>query len=445
MCSSTASAPTSAAVAICVGGFLLFKPVFSDRLATQNSEFQTLQATQPTQELTQELTQEPIQEPVQELTRESKEESTVGRFSSMDEPETGHADVVNRKEFSEDTSSGDSKRTESYNPDFGTIREPNRVAIDEAPIFSPTIAVVTGGHARFWEIMVSGAKQAAEDFDADVEVLMPTKGISDQERMVEELLTQANDGIAVSPMDPNKLNELLNRAAKRATLITFDSDAPETGRICFIGVDDYAAGLACGKLAREALPDGGKVAVFVGGLEQDNHRRRWQGTIDGLLGRKPDPVRFEPRDAEIKEAGYHIVGTYTDQFDWGRGRALAEEVISRHPDIDGMIGLFAYNPTLILDALKQADKLTKVKVIAFGEQDKTLQGIIDGNVYGTIVLNPFEYGRQSVRVLAGLIRGESLAELGVPESGFAHIPTRAITNRNVEQFLADLKKNLARE
>ena len=47
-----------------------------------------------------------------------------------------------------------------------------------------------------------------------------------------------------------------------------------------------------------------------------------------------------------------------------------------------MVGLFAYNPPLILEALKQGDKLGKVKVIAFDEADATLQGIKDGTVHG---------------------------------------------------------------
>ena len=315
----------------------------------------------------------------------------------------------------------------------------------EADNDRPNIAYVTNGVASFWVIAEAGVKKGGEEFDADVEVLMPAEGISDQKRMIEDLLTKGADGIAVSPIDPANQTDLLNKAGKYAKLITHDSDAPESDRLCYIGVDNYTAGLECGKLAREALPEGGKVAIFIGRLEQDNAKRRRQGTIDGLLGRNSDPTRFDPPDAEIEEAGYHIVGTYTDQFDRAAGKANAEDVISRHPDIAGMIGLFAYNPPLILEALKQGEKLNKVKVIAFDEADETLQGIIDGTVYGTIVQNPFEYGRQSVRILAGLVRGESLADLGVPASGFVDIPARTIDTQNVDQFWAELKKNLGEE
>lgn len=309
----------------------------------------------------------------------------------------------------------------------------------------PKVAYVTNGVASFWVIAESGVKQAGDEFNADVEVLMPAEGISDQKRMIEDLLTKGVDGIAVSPIDPDNQTELLNQAAKYAKLITHDSDAPNSDRLCYIGMDNYLAGRMCGGLIEEAMPNGGKVAIFIGRLEQDNARRRWQGVVDELLGRSEDPTRHDPADAEIKEGKWHIVGTYTDQFDRAQGKANAEDALSRHPDLGGMVGLFAYNPPLMLEALKQADKLKTVQVIAFDEADETLQGIQDGTVYGTVVQNPFEYGRQSVRLLAGLARGQSLEDLEIPADGFLNIPARQIRKDNVDAFWAELKKNLGEE
>lgn len=309
----------------------------------------------------------------------------------------------------------------------------------------PKVAYISNGVASFWVIAEAGAKQGAEENGVDVEVLMPAEGIADQKRMIEDVLIKGVAGIAVSPIDPANQTDMLNKAADRAPLITHDSDAPNSNRLCYIGVDNYDAGWKCGELVKEALPDGGKIAVFIGRLEQDNAKRRRQGTIDAMLGRSHDPTRFDPPGQEIKEGGFHIVGTYTDQFDRAAGKANVEDVLSRHPDIDGLVGLFAYNIPLILQALEQGGKLNEVKVIAFDEADETLQGIIDGTVVGTVVQNPFEYGRQSVRILAGLAEGKTLQDLGVPETGFVDIPGRVIRKDNVEEFWAELKKNLGQE
>ena len=309
----------------------------------------------------------------------------------------------------------------------------------------PSVAYVTTGVASFWVIAESGVKKGGEEFDADVEVLMPAEGISDQKRMIEDLLTKGADGIAVSPIDPENQTELLNKAAKYAKLITHDSDAPDSDRLCYIGMDNYVAGWMCGDLVKEAMPEGGKVAIFIGRLEQDNARRRRQGVIDSILERDKDASRFDPPNAEIKEGKWHIVGTYTDQFDRAQGKANAEDAMSRHSDLGGMVGLFAFNPPLILEALNQAGKLNEIKVIGFDEADETLQGIRDGTVHGTVVQNPFEYGRQSVRVLSGLARGSTLAELGIPDDGFLNIEARQIRKDNVNEFWAELKKNLGEE
>ena len=300
----------------------------------------------------------------------------------------------------------------------------------------PRVAFVTNGVASFWVIAEKGAQDGGKEFNADVTVHMPAAGISDQKRMLEDLLVRGVDGIAVSPIDPANQTELLNTVAERTTLITHDSDAPNADRLLYIGMDNYDAGRLCGKLAKQALPEGGDVFIFIGRLEQDNARRRRQGVIDELLDRSHDPLRYDPPGSELVGERYTVLGTLTDQFDRAKGKANAEDVLSRHPEVDGMVGLFAYNPPLILEALRGAGKLRDVQVIAFDEADETLQGIIDGTVAGTIVQNPYEYGRQSVRVLAAIQRGDRSA---LDDGVFFDIPARTITKDNVEAYWADLK------
>lgn len=330
-------------------------------------------------------------------------------------------------------------------PFCGCVRQGDSGAGPAAAEGKTKVAYVTNGVASFWVIAEAGARQGGVEADVDVEVLMPAEGISDQKRMIEDLITKGVDGIAVSPIDPANQTELLNAAAQQTNLITHDSDAPDSERLCYIGMDNYRAGRMCGELVKEAMPEGGKLAIFIGRLEQDNARRRRQGVIDEILDRSYDPGRFDPPAAEIEQGKWHLVGTYTDQFDRAQGKANVEDAMSLHPDLAGMVGLFAYNPPLMLEALKQADQLGKIKVIGFDEAPETLQGIQDGTVHGTIVQNPFEYGRRSVIVLAGLARGRSLEELGIPEDGFLDIPARYIRRDNVDEFWAELKQNLGQQ
>jgi ribose transport system substrate-binding protein len=300
------------------------------------------------------------------------------------------------------------------------------------------IAFVTNGVASFWTIAAAGVKAAAQDLRVDAQTLMPAEGISDQKRMIEDLLTRGIDGIAVSPIDPANQTELLNTAARRAKLITHDSDAPQSERLLYIGMDNYKAGRLCGELVREAMPNGGSIMIFIGRLEQDNAKRRRQGVIDAILGRPENSDRFDGPNEVLEANGFKIVGTLTDQFDRAKGKANAEDALSKYPDLGCMVGLFAYNPPLILEALEQSKKLGSVKVVAFDEDDATLEGIAKGTVHGTVVQNPYLYGYKSVEILKGLLAQPPV----VPAEKFIDIPARKIRKDNVGEFRADLQSKL---
>jgi ribose transport system substrate-binding protein len=265
--------------------------------------------------------------------------------------------------------------------------------------------------------------------------------MTDQTRKIEDLLSRGTDGIAISPIDPANQVEIINKAAAETHLITHDSDAPQTDRLVYVGMDNYDAGVLCGKTLREALPDGGKVMIFVGRMDQDNAQRRRQGFIDAFLNREPDRERSDPAGEVLtsEDQKYTILGTMTDQFDRAKAKANGEDALTRHPDLTAMVGLFEYNPPLILEALDRTGKLGKVKVMAFDENSATLQGIKDGNVIATVVQNPYQYGYKSIQVLNELHKGN---ESVIPENKFIDIPARVIDKSNVDPFWNEIKSRL---
>lgn len=301
------------------------------------------------------------------------------------------------------------------------------------------MAYVTNGVASFWTIAQKGAEAAARDFDCDVDVKMPTadSAVANQKRILEELLSAGTDGIAVSPIDPDNQTEILNTVAESTSLITHDADAPKSKRLAYIGMDNYRAGRMCGQLVKQAMPEGGSIMIFVGRLEQLNARLRRQGLIDELLDRSEDNTRYDKPGEAIKGDKYTILDTRTDNFDFAAAKALPEDAIAKHSDLGCMVGLFAYNPPYIIEALTQANKLGQIKVVAFDEDDKTLQAIEDGHCFGTVVQNPYQYGYDSVRVLQALARGDKSA---LPADGFLNIDARKIVKDNVTEYWTELKR-----
>ena len=301
------------------------------------------------------------------------------------------------------------------------------------------LAFVTNGVTSFWQIAKAGVDHAARDFDIRATVQMPVEGISDQKRIVQDLLTVGVDGIAISPIDPSNQIDLINNTARKTILITQDSDAPGTDRLCYIGMDNYLAGRLCGQLVKEAVPLGGEIAILVGRLEQDNARQRRQGVIDELLGRSMLAQRYDAPGTRLEGNKYTVVATLTDQYDRVKAKANAEDVLSRFPNLDAIVGLFAYNGPLSLEALKQADLVGKIQIIAFDEAIQTLQAIKEGAIFGTVVQDPYRYGYESIRVLASLVRGDRSV---LPPQGFLNIPARQIRQDNIENFWVELKTKL---
>jgi ribose transport system substrate-binding protein len=327
--------------------------------------------------------------------------------------------------------------------------EPLNNAGERSALDKPTIAFVTNQIASFWNIAEVGVKDAGEDFNVDVDVRFPSEATATkQKQIIEDLLSSGIDALAISPIDAVNQREMLNGWAAKIPLITHDSDAPETERLLYIGVDNYAAGRTVGKLIKDAYPDGANVVLAIGRLEQDNAQKRQQGVIDELLDREGG---FEWRDEvkEVKGKKFTILTTLVDQGATQVAKQKAEDALNTYPEVDVMVGLFAYNPPAMLQAIKQANKTDKVKVAGFDEDDATLQGIKDGTVIGTVVQNPYEYGYQSVKVLSELLKGNKKV---IPESKYIDVPARAVTSdgrkiggketENVDEFWADLKEKV---
>ena len=314
----------------------------------------------------------------------------------------------------------------------GTVKEysGNAVAAGERV----SVAFVSNNPFEFWAIARRGTERAAKEFNADVEFHMPPNGTpSEQRQIIEDLLVKGVKGIAISPNDAANQASFLNEVAGQVPLITQDSDLPEgSKRLCYIGTNNYEAGKAAGKLVKQALPNGGKVVIFVGKLDVQNAVERRQGVLDELAGHE---------EAEGPDLGkYRLLDTMTDDASQEKCKANVEDTLVKNAaDVEGLclVGLWAYNPPAMLAAAKGADLAGKVKLVGFDEDEETLQGIQDGQIVGTVVQQPFEFGYQAVRLLAALARGDRSV---VPLGGIMFIDHRVITPDKVEAFTAELRK-----
>src|ERR1035437_6941571 len=278
------------------------------------------------------------------------------------------------------------------------------------------LAFVTNNASDYWTIARKGVEKAdAEMDDVTVEFKLPGEGTAaEQKRIVDDLVSTGISGIAISPVHPDNQTQLINDTAKKALVITQDSDAPNSDRALYIGTDNVAAGRQAGGLIKEALPNGGKIMVFVGKSDARNAAERYQGLKEALQG-----------------SNVEILDIRTDDTDRARAKTNAADTLVKYPDIAALVGLWSYNGPAILNAVKDANKVGQVKIVCFDEEDETLAGVKDGAIYATVVQQPFEFGYQSVKLMAQILKGDKSV---IPPNKQINVPTLIIKKDSVDDF-----------
>ena len=288
-----------------------------------------------------------------------------------------------------------------------------------------TVAFITNATSDFWKIARKGSDKADAEL-ADVTVKFKstnTGAVKEQDGLIRDALDMDHaDAIAISVVDPVGQKQVINDAAKRALVITQDSDAPDTDRALYLGADNRAAGRQAGDLIKKALPQGGKIMVFVGKKDVQNARERFDGLKESLQGSKVE-----------------IIDLLTDDTDPARARQNAYETLKKYPDIAGMVGLWSYNGPAILQALAPEGKAGQIKIVCFDDERATLAAIKEGTIFGTVAQQPYEYGYQAVQLAGKILRGD---RSGIPAGKTILIPTVVIQKNNVDDYSKKLDQLL---
>jgi len=277
------------------------------------------------------------------------------------------------------------------------------------------LAFLTNNASDFWTIARAGCDQAQKEVpNIKVEFKIPADGTAaEQTRIFDDLLVKGVN-------DPANQTAMIDKGAAKALIVTQDSDAPKSQRSFYVGTDNVAAGRQAGELIKKAVPNGGSIMLFVGKRDAQNAKERIQGVEETLKG------------TNIK-----ILDVRTDDTDRVRAKQNVADTLVKNPDIACLVGLWSYNGPAILNAVKDANKIGKVKIVTFDEENDTLQGVKDGAIEATVVQNPYEFGRQAVTLMAKKLRNENPE---IPADGKVIVPTRAIDKSNVDEFWANLKK-----
>jgi len=288
----------------------------------------------------------------------------------------------------------------------------------------PKLAFVVNGPSDFWKLAEAGVRKAQRELPTH-ELLFkyPERGdAAIQQRLLDDLLAAGVAAVAVSVLDPKTQIDMLNKIGSSVPLLTFDSDAPSSKRLAYIGSSNTDLGRNAGEIAAKAMPKGGKCMGFVGNTGSDNARER----IEGF------------KEVAAKH-NIQMVDVRTDDHDQTRARANVDDVLVARQEINCMVGFYSYNPPRIYEALRDSGKLGKITVIAFDEDPITLGAVKEGAFAGTVVQQPYEWGYQGMKLLADVLKGNKSK---IPSNGLIIIPGIVVNKDNVDKFKADLQAKL---
>jgi ribose transport system substrate-binding protein len=262
----------------------------------------------------------------------------------------------------------------------------------------------------------TGAVAAAKDLSAKygIEVIIDwrtpaNEDAQQQAQYLEQLVSTGVSGISLSCTDAKVLTAAINSAAdKGVPVITFDSDAPDSKRIAYYGMDDYDCGKQLMSEMSKLLNGKGTIAILGGNQNAPNLQKRIAGAKDEM---KNHP------GLKLKDSYYH--GETAPE-----AVAKIEQVQGANPDIAGWVMVGGW-PLFTENAL---DKIAPAKVVSVDTLPQELNYVKKGQVQVLLGQKCYGWGYETVTMLV-----EKLHNNKTPKVINSFVPDR-VTKDNVSEF-----------
>jgi ribose transport system substrate-binding protein len=196
-------------------------------------------------------------------------------------------------------------------------------------------------------------------------------------------------------------------------VVLFDSPSPDPN-ITSIGNNYSQQGTIAAERLVKLIGCTGKVAVMQGYPTAPNHKERYESQM-AVLRKYPDITVVDG-------------GIDNDDIETARQQALA--VLKLHPDLSGYLCCDASGPIGIANAIKEAGKIGRVKVVSMDGITPILNAIKEGVIDASSATIPRMQGSMSVLMLWQ-------ASLGIQTPQAIDTGIDVITQENVTRFLAD--------
>ncbi len=247
----------------------------------------------------------------------------------------------------------------------------------------------------FFDAAAKGAQEAATEL-GDVEVIYtgPTAATAEaQIEVVNALIAQQVDAIAISANDPDALVPALQRAMERGIkVISWDSGVAQEGRQLHLNPSDVnLIGETIIKLAADYLPDGGDVAILSAASTATN-QNAWIEAAKAVI-----PEKFP---------NINLVATVYGDDDSVKSTEEARGLIAAYPDLKAIIAPTTVGVVAAAQVVTDQNLIGKINVTGLALPSEFKQFIDNGASQAVALWNPIDLGYSAVYLAKALVDGE---------------------------------------
>ena len=224
-----------------------------------------------------------------------------------------------------------------------------------------------------------------------------------QAQIIEDLITQGVDGLAISVSDIAAATTVIDRAVEAGiVVITFDSDAPDSKRSAYVGTDNKQFGTALGELLLQVKPEGGTYGMISGGAAAPNLALRVDGVREALAGSAWTEVPGSP--------------TFSND-DIALAVQQMGDLKTANPDIGAIVPVGGW-PMFAPDGWKnfvdgfKAEVDSKALALVVADTlPQQLELLKEGYAHGLVGQRPYEMGQVAMDTLLALKNGETVEDI----------------------------------
>lgn len=230
-----------------------------------------------------------------------------------------------------------------------------------------------------------------------VEYLSGDENAQKQHDQIKDFIVKGVDAIAINPCNSMAIGAAIKEAnAAGIPVFTFDmrcSD-PEAKVVAHVGTNNFQGGELAGQAMAEALGATGGKVVVLDFKDAESCQQRVAG--------------FKKYLADHPEANIEIVAELPGNGNQTEGFNAAEDALQAHPDIAGIFAINDPSGVGAVAALEKANRLDKVKVVAFDGQLLGKRAIKEGKIYADPIQFPDKIGQDIVKAIVAYFRGDEV-------------------------------------